>query len=134
MDKNSYLIDLSESDSTDFGRMDFSAQGHEQRVFSAIWGLEGQVNSGGFIQLFDNEEPELVAFAPAALRSIGAINCAEIVSSAVALAPNRDAPEVAGHLERLEEEFYSYPDNLTDLLFSYIAAHPEVFGAAPAGA
>ena len=25
MDKNSYLIDLSESDDTDFGRVDFSA-------------------------------------------------------------------------------------------------------------
>ena len=131
MDKNSYLIDLSESDDTDFGRVDFSEQSHEQRVFSAIWGLESQVNSGGFIQFFNNEEPDLVAFAPAALRLIGAVNCAEIVGSAVAVAQNRDAREVADHLERLEEQFYSYPDNLTDLLFSYVAAHPQAFGAAP---
>ena len=134
MDKNSYLIDLSESDDTDFGRVDFSEQSHEQRVFSAIWGLESQVNSGGFIQFFNNEEPDLVAFAPAALRLIGAVNCAEIVGSAVAVAQNRDAPEVADHLERLEEQFYTYPDNLTDLLFSYVAAHPQAFGAAPPGA
>jgi len=134
MDKNSYLIDLSEGDDTDFGRVDFSEQSHEQRIFSAIWGLESQVNSGGFIQFFDNEEPDLVAFAPEALRLIGAVNCAEIVGSAVAVAPNRDAPEVADHLERLEEQFCSYPDNLTDLLFSYVAAHPQAFGAAPPGA
>ncbi len=57
MDKNSYLIDLSESIRTDFGRVDFAAQSYEQRVFSAIWALESQVNNGGFVEFFDNEGP-----------------------------------------------------------------------------
>jgi hypothetical protein len=39
-------------------------------------------------------------------------------------------------LERLEpldldQEFYSYPHNLTDLLFAYLSAHPEEFGTLP---
>ena len=40
MDKNSYLIDLAESDITQFGRIDFGDQSQEQQVFSAIWALE----------------------------------------------------------------------------------------------
>jgi len=34
-------------------------------------------------------------------------------------------------LEPLDQEFYSYPHNLTDLLFAYVSAHPEEFGALP---
>jgi len=51
MDKNSCLIQLAESDRTDFGRVDFLLQPHDQRVFSAIWALESEVNSGGFSHL-----------------------------------------------------------------------------------
>jgi hypothetical protein len=40
MDKNAFLIGLSESDRTDFGRTDFGEHSEEQRVFSAIWELE----------------------------------------------------------------------------------------------
>jgi hypothetical protein len=47
MDKNKFLIDLSESDQTDFGRVDFASQSDPQRTFSAIWELESQVNNGG---------------------------------------------------------------------------------------
>ncbi len=50
MDKNALLIDLSESDRTMFGRVDFDQQPPEQQVFSAIWALESQVNNGEFAQ------------------------------------------------------------------------------------
>ena len=43
MDKNAFLIELSESDRTDLGRVDFGEQSEEQQVFSAIWELESQV-------------------------------------------------------------------------------------------
>lgn len=39
MDKNHFLINLSESKRTDFGRVDFAAQSEAQKVFSAIWSL-----------------------------------------------------------------------------------------------
>ena len=130
MDKNRYLIELSKSGRTEFGRFDFTMQGHEQRVFSAIWALESQVNNGGFIKYFDCEDSEVVGFAPAALRAIGALACADIVTQAAALAPNRRLPDVIDKLANLDEEFYSYPDNLTDLLYAYVVSHPTIFGHA----
>ena len=129
MDKNSYLIELSESERTDFGRVDFSAQNQEQRVFSAIWALESQVNSGGFAQFFDSEDSDTASFAPTALTAIGAVTCADIVSRALALASSR-APDVDDQLESLDSEFFAYPDNLTELLYAYVAAHPATFGKA----
>jgi hypothetical protein len=134
MDKNSYLIELSESDRTDFGHVDFAAQSHEQQVFSAIWSLESQVNSGGFSAFFEYEDPELVAFAPAALRAIGAAACADIVSRAVALALHSDSPEVSGQFDSLDSEFYEYPDDLTELLYNYVSANPATFGSVSDGA
>ena len=54
MDKNHYLIELSEGERTDFGRVDFEEQPEPQKVFSAIWELESEVNNGGFDQYFRN--------------------------------------------------------------------------------
>jgi hypothetical protein len=39
--------------------------------------------------------------------------------------------EVLERLEPLDQEFFSYPHNLTDLLFSYVSQHPEEFGTLP---
>jgi len=47
MDKNGFLIGLSGSDKTSFGRIAFSDQSTPQKVFSAIWDVEGEVNNGG---------------------------------------------------------------------------------------
>ena len=131
MDKNSYLIGLSESERTDFGRVDFAAQSYEQQVFSAIWALESQVNNGGFILFFDNEEPLVVSFAPLALHAIGAANCADIVSRAIALASSREFDPIAEQLDSLDSEFYQYPDDLTELLYKYVAANQATFGKLP---
>jgi len=126
MDRNNFLIQLSESDRTAHGRVDFAAQTPQQRVFSAIWALESQVNSGGFESFFEYEDPALVAFAPEALQRIGAISCADIVRRAASAAP--------GHLDDLDSEFYAYPDDLTDLLYKYVAANPDTFGPTAGGA
>jgi hypothetical protein len=34
-------------------------------------------------------------------------------------------------LSEVDAAFYEYPDNLTDLLFAYVCAHPATFGIAP---
>jgi hypothetical protein len=39
--------------------------------------------------------------------------------------------EVLEQLENLDGEFLEYPHNLTDLLFAYVAKHPEEFGDLP---
>lgn len=120
MDKNNFLVRLSESDRTSHGRIDFSAQPRQQKVFSAIWALESQVNSGGFESFFEYEDPALVAFAPEALKTIGAVSCADIVRRAISAQ--------SGQLDDLDAEFYVYPDDLTDLLYEYVSVNPVAFG------
>lgn len=143
MNKNHFLIQLSESDRTEFGRVIFAEQSEQQKVFSAIWALESQVNNGGFLQYFVSSDGDTAEFAPKALRAIGALACAEVVDRALRTAspsplPDADAereelidslPEdVHERMEELDEKFLEYPDNLTDLLFAYVAGHPDAFG------
>jgi hypothetical protein len=83
MNKNEFLIALSESDRTNLGRSEFSQQPEEQKVFSAVWELEGQVNNGGFEHYFCNDSGGTANFAPTALARIGADKCAVIVLKAL---------------------------------------------------
>ena len=144
MDKNTFLIDLSESDRTDFGRVDFAAQNVAQKTFSAIWELESEVNNGGFDQYCRTAESETIAYAPIALQQISAHACAEIVRAAIAtIAPipteeeaRIDALDAALEadeelLEELDSQFFSYPDNLTELLFAFVAKNQDEFGKVP---
>jgi hypothetical protein len=143
MDKNSYLISLSESEKVEFGKVEFQNQSAEQRVFSAIWALESQVNNGGFFQYFSSWDGETANFAPVALRLIGANACAEIVERALKLVSEVALPdchderndlinelgnEVEDKLNGIDSEFFAYPDNLTELLFDYVRSNPNVFG------
>ena len=146
MDKNRFLIQLSESKTTAFGKVDFLAQPEEQKVFSAIWALESQLNNGGFSQYFASWDGETANFAPSALRQIGAKACAAIVERALvavssdplpqsqdersALVDSLDSSVLEG-LEELDSEFFAYPDNLTNLLFEFVRTHPNAFGPVP---
>src|SRR5262245_31305578 len=85
MDKNHFLIDLAIRKRIDHGRIDFAAQSEAEKVFSAVWELEAQVNNGGFILYFYNSDSDIVAHAPTALRAIGASSCADIVGRAIAV-------------------------------------------------
>jgi Domain of unknown function (DUF4375) len=146
VNKNSILIKLSESKRTKFGKEDFGTQSVPQKVFSSIWAVESEVNNGGFSQYFRNSSSETAPFVVEALDSIAAprtadickraINCAfpaglpptpEAVSSAAA----NFSDETLHELGVLDSEFFAYPHNLTDLLFAYVSAHPEEFGAVP---
>lgn len=144
IDKNAFLIGLSESERTDLGKVAFDQQPEVQQVFSAIWALESEVNNGGFQQYFFNCDSDIIAYAPTALSAIGAKSCAEIVEQAIQLmAP---LPETQGgryaalealdedaqaRLSALDSEFWSYPDNLTELLFAFVSRYPGTFGPLP---
>jgi hypothetical protein len=52
VNKNRILIGLSESKRTGFGKQEFAEQSHPQKVFSAIWAVESEVNNGGFHNTF----------------------------------------------------------------------------------
>ena len=78
MNKNKYLIDLSESDRTRFGKEYFVDQSLPQKVFSSIWAVKSEVNNGGFYQYFQNSSAETAPFVVQALDTIGAPLTADI--------------------------------------------------------
>ena len=142
MTKDHILISLADSDRTSLGKVDIASQTLPQRVFSAIWEVESEVNNGGFSQYFLNSSAESVPFVVEALETIGAPKTADICRRAIAAAFPEGVPstqeirsaaagfseEVLGQFESLDQGFFSYPHNLTDLLFAYVSRHPEEFG------
>lgn len=143
MDKNKALIQMSESDKVALWKQDFAEQSTHQKVFSAIWAVESEVNNGGFSQFFANSSCETAAFVAEALDIIGAARTAEICKraiktafplglpsdvDAISTAARNFPPNIEEALENLDDEFMAYPHNLTDLLFAYVSNHPEEFG------
>lgn len=145
MDKNETLILLSESDRIRYASEDFNfaSQPKPQKIFSTVWMVEAEVNNGGFSQYFLNSSAESVPFVVEALQTIGAHATADICKRAIdtafpaALPPTvgRVRSEAAGFsdailekLESLDQEFFAYPNDLTDLLFNYVSERPEEFG------
>lgn len=137
MNKNSILIELSESERTKFGKEDFAKQSPPQQVFSSIWAVEAEVNNGGFSQYFLNNSCETAGFAPEAFEAIGAPRTAEICRRApanpeeISAAASDFSDETLEKLDSMDREFYKYPHNLTDLLFAYVSRYPEEFGTLP---
>ena len=144
--KNHILILLSSSDKTTFGKEDFQSQSLPQKVFSAICEVESEVNNGGFAQYFLNSSAESASFVVEALETLGAPKTANICERAIQAAFPTGLPhsvaairsaaasfsdEVLTTLEPLNDDFFSYPHNLTDLLFAYVSQHPEEFGPLP---
>jgi Domain of unknown function (DUF4375) len=144
VDKNQFLIELSEGHHTDVGRVPFARQSPLQKVFSAVWELESQVNNGGFDQYLRFSDYDAIVHAPIALRQIGAPSCAALVERAIGLVqplpPTREGrhdaldalPEdTQRELESLDSDFYAYPDDLTALLFDFVRKNPGAFGPVP---
>lgn len=110
------------------------------QVLVAIWGIEAEVNNGGFDQFYFNGAGDQAYFAPHALTAIGAHRMAEIASQANAVfgagGPPRSRDERQAELERLTEDgaepwdeldraFQAYPDDVRRLLENFL----EVEGA-----
>jgi hypothetical protein len=142
IDKVEFLIELSESTKTQFGKVDFSEQQFHQKVFSAIWYLDGELNNGGFEQYFSNPSGETAPFVELALREIGAKNLLKIWNRAVLVAFPYGMPHspteiftvanelTSVQLEKLDiidQEFYSYPDVLANLLYDFVTLHSKEF-------
>ena len=144
MNKYCYLTELSESPQTDFGKRDFAEQQYEQQVFSAVWELDSQVRRRSFDRYLSNlgNRAPVVKFAPTALRVIGANQCATIVEKALGLFPtplpdDADArwdlldvlpDELVEKIAELDRAYSECFDDLTELLFAFVAAHPGAFG------
>jgi hypothetical protein len=143
VEKTRILIQLSQSPRSQYGKVPYEKQSRPQQVFSALWGLESEVNNGGFAQWFENSAGEMAVDTESALRTIGAHHAAAIVAKAVAAfpggAPPRDhearqrllrtaSQEIRSTWARLDQEFFKYPDDLTSLLYAWVKAYPGEFG------
>jgi len=115
------LIRLSSSDKTSFGKERFAIQSRPQKVFSAIWEVESEVNNGGFAQYFLNSSAESASFVVEALETVGAPKTANICKNAIEAAFPSGLPhsveairaaaasfsdEVLAALESLNEDFF----------------------------
>ena len=109
------------------------------QILVTIWGIEAEVNNGGFDQYYFNGAGDQAFFAPDALRAIGALRMSDIASRANAafgrggpprgrnerhdrlfeIAP-RDAE--AGPWDQLDGEFQDYPDGIAALLIEFLRA------------
>jgi len=93
MNKNSILIDLSESKQTKFGKEDFALQSLPQKIFSAIWYVQSEVLNGGFSQYSANDSEKSVSFVVEALENVGASKTASICNRAITIVFPAGLPE-----------------------------------------
>ena len=115
----------------------FEALDEVDQVLVTIWGLEAEVNNGGFDQFYFNGVGDLAFFAPAALRLIGAHRMADIVIQANAVfgpdGPARSGTARQAQLllvapaegdvdlwDELDREFQEYPDDIAELLTGFL--------------
>jgi hypothetical protein len=136
---NRRLIKLSASPTSRFWRLDYDELSAPERVFLLILELESEVNNGGFHQYFYNSSGTLAPNVVDALKTIGAETTADIVQRAInavvdtitswsddagrQASLNRLLLETRRILEDLDQQYYACPEDLTPLLYNYIAEH-----------
>lgn len=106
------------------------------QVLVTVWGLEADVNNGGFDQYFFNSSGDHAFFAERALRLVGAHKMAMIVGRAIGLLGPGGVPRdryerqrtleaardrIAASLDDLDRQFFEYPDDISTLVEAYLA-------------
>jgi hypothetical protein len=106
-----------------------------ERLLVAIWGLESDVNNGGFDQYYFNSYGDFAAETPSFLRAIGADHAAALVEQANtafgAEGPPSDRDKRQEVLERISDgaakqwdalnnQFLKSPDDIAALLQAYL--------------
>ena len=112
----------------------FASLNERDQVLVAIWGVEAEVNNGGFDQYYFNGAGDQALYVPTALRAIGAHRMAEIVERANTLfgtgGPPASHPQRQAALFRITEAaeaawdtldraFQEYPDDIGALLVKH---------------
>jgi hypothetical protein len=112
-----------------------------EKVFVCVWGLDGEVNNGGFDQYYFNSSGDHALDAEESLTAIGAKQTAQLVEQANALfgasgpSPDRAARQLqldalgearTKKMNEIDEEFMKSKDNLEELLRAYVSRNAEV--------
>ena len=141
------LIALADAYRDRWSSTPYGSLSRPEQVFGGVWELEAEVNNGGFSQYFLNSSGRRAPLAPDALRAIGAPHFAEIAQAALAVMGSQvpwtdddNRQEVVGHLgthaeaalDALDTKFYACPEDLSALLYTYVAEHRTDF-ALPVG-
>jgi hypothetical protein len=119
---NRRLIKLSESPTTRIWRIDYDKLSTPEQVFLLIWELENEVNNGGFHQYFYNSSGALAPNVVSALKILGAEATADIAQRALNAVANATSGARQA-LENLDQEYYKCPEDLTPMLYKYVAEH-----------
>jgi hypothetical protein len=107
----------------------------QSKVTDLVDEPEAEVNNGGSHQFFYNSAGDHTADTIQVLEAIGALHMADIVKRAAGEFPGGMPPKErfarqdillglfpnAAEFQELDDEFYSYPDNLADLLKKFLA-------------
>jgi len=114
---------------------------HEKNVIF-IEMLEGQVNNGGFDQYFFNSSGEYAHETLKALEEINAPKMSEILNKAIMSFPSLPIPkdseirrevmedlreDISDKWDKLDDEFYKYPENLAGLVIEYVKSNKSKF-------
>jgi hypothetical protein len=105
-----------------------------ERKLLAAWGVEGEVNNGGFDQYFSNPAGDNAEAALAGLREMGALKAAALLERAMAVFPDGKPPadrfrrqrvmdQIASRpqpvWEKCDSEFYDLTESISDLSLAY---------------
>jgi hypothetical protein len=146
MTPTQFLIQLSESGRSDFGKKDIADQSYAQKVFTTIFGSSGAIMMDGFEGYFTNSDGESAHFAAEAYRLVGSPKRAEIIDRAcLAVCPDgfpasdaeREAvmealsDDVREKLSTISDEFMNLPEEIDPLLLEFVRKHPDEFGPVP---
>ena len=118
-----------------------------EQVFRAIWDLEADVNNGGCDQYYSNSSVDTAFAVVDALKEIGATQTADIVLRAHSVFPDGDPPRDRDRrqellqrrhnplgpedvLEPLDQAFFAYPNDLTELLYAFVGRNVGQIGGA----
>lgn len=121
-DINNFIIEMFErvSKKCGFGENTGVLSGPE-RVFYIVQIVETEVNNGGFSQFFYNSGRIFAEEMAEAFAEIGAARTAEICIKAI---KGRNSDSL---LEKCDDMFYEYKDDLNALNYAYIMDHKEFF-------
>ncbi|MFB9865480.1 DMP19 family protein [Rufibacter immobilis] len=120
----------------------FESLNIEEKTVLYIEMLESQVNNGGFDQYFFNSSGSYVHETSEALERINAPYMKKILDEAINSFPVTPVPKdtqkrreliddlpesISDNWERLDNEFYKYPDNLGGLVIEYVKNNKKSF-------
>jgi hypothetical protein len=112
----------------------FDSLSERDQILVTIWGLEAEVNNGGFDAFYFNGAGDLAFFAPTALKKVRADRMADIAARANALfgptGPSRRSTVRRQQLrdlapdsfDALDTAFYDYPDDLRTLVGEFLTS------------